>query len=168
MTNKLILPLLMGMITLLPYKTYAIEKTPQYSQEKKSAVKHNRHKVKIIARVRNEHSTPVKYTKTVLKKPKITKSLYKVSWYGRKFHGKKTASGRKFNMNAMTAAHKTLPLLSYAKVTNPKTNKSVIVQITDRGPFVSGREMDLSFGAANRIGVVKTGVANVIIQAYTK
>lgn len=168
MTNKLMLPFLMGMITLLPYKTYAIEKTPQYSHQK-SAVKHNRHKVKLIVRVRNEHKVPVKYTKTVLKKPRvIAKSIYKVSWYGKKFHGRKTASGLKYNMNAMTAAHKTLPLMSYAKVTNPKTNKSVVVQITDRGPYIKGREMDLSFGAANRIGVVKAGVSKVIIQAYNK
>lgn len=58
-----------------------------------------------------------------------------VSWYGADFHGKRTASGQRFDMYAMTAAHKTLPLLSYAKVTNPRNNRTVIVRINDRGSF---------------------------------
>ena len=73
------------------------------------------------------------------------------SYYGSKFHGKRTASGSIFNMNAMTAAHKTLPFGSRVKVTNNKTNESVIVKITDRGPYIGGRILDLSKAAASKI-----------------
>ncbi len=73
------------------------------------------------------------------------------SYYGSKFHGKRTASGSIFNMNAMTAAHKTLPFGSEVEVTNKKTKQSVIVKITDRGPFIKGRILDLSKGAAGKI-----------------
>ena len=73
------------------------------------------------------------------------------SFYGKKFHGKRTASGSIFNMNAMTAAHKTLPFGTKIEVTNKKTMQSVIVKITDRGPFTPGRILDLSKGAAGKI-----------------
>ncbi|PKM13421.1 MAG: septal ring lytic transglycosylase RlpA family lipoprotein [Gammaproteobacteria bacterium HGW-Gammaproteobacteria-3] len=86
------------------------------------------------------------------------------SWYGPKFHGKKTASGQKFNMYAMTAAHKTLPLLSYAEVTNPRNDRSVIVRINDRGPFHGKRGMDLSYAAAKKLGIAKAGVGEVVIR----
>lgn len=84
------------------------------------------------------------------------------SWYGAKFHGKKTASGQIYNMHAMTAAHKTLPLLSYAKVTNPKNHQSVIVRINDRGPFYGKRGIDLSYAAAKKLGI--KGVSEVVIK----
>ena len=74
------------------------------------------------------------------------------SWYGPGFHGKKTASGERFNENAMTAAHKTLPLGTDVKVTNQRTGKSIKVTINDRGPFVKGRIIDLSKAAAARLG----------------
>ncbi|WP_367104865.1 septal ring lytic transglycosylase RlpA family protein [uncultured Psychrobacter sp.] len=73
------------------------------------------------------------------------------SYYGDKFHGKRTASGSIFNMNAMTAAHKTLPFGTEVEVTNKKTKQSVIVKITDRGPFTRGRILDLSKAAAGKI-----------------
>lgn len=94
--------------------------------------------------------------------------LGRASWYGPKFHGKKTASGRKFDMYAMTAAHKTLPLLSYAKVTNPKSRQSVVVQITDRGPYHGKRELDLSYAAAKEVGIQKQGVGLVEIQPISR
>ena len=75
------------------------------------------------------------------------------SWYGAEFHGKRTASGERFNMYAMTAAHKSLPLSSYAEVKNLKNNRSVIVKINDRGPFHSRRAMDLSYAAAKELGM---------------
>lgn len=90
----------------------------------------------------------------------------KASWYGSRFHGKKTASGQPFNMYAMSAAHKTLPLLSYAKVTNPKNHRSVIVRITDRGPFHGHREMDLSYAAARKLGI--RGIASVAITPLNR
>ncbi|WP_406947457.1 septal ring lytic transglycosylase RlpA family protein [Psychrobacter aestuarii] len=73
------------------------------------------------------------------------------SYYGSKFHGKRTASGSIFNMNALTAAHKTLPFGTKVKVTNKKTKESVVVKITDRGPYIHGRVLDLSKAAASRI-----------------
>ncbi|MDN6275722.1 septal ring lytic transglycosylase RlpA family protein [Psychrobacter sp.] len=73
------------------------------------------------------------------------------SYYGNKFHGKRTASGSIFNMHAMTAAHKTLPFGTKVEVTNKKTKQSVIVKITDRGPFTPGRVLDLSKAAAGKI-----------------
>ena len=86
----------------------------------------------------------------------------KASWYGPGFHGRKTANGERFDMNAFTAAHKTLPIPSYAKVTNLSTGQSVIVRINDRGPFHGDRVIDLSKGAANKIGF--SGVANVRVE----
>lgn len=84
-----------------------------------------------------------------------------VSWYGPEFHGKKTASGQTFDMYAMTAAHKTLPLLSYAKVTNLKNHRSVIVRINDRGSFHGKRNMDLSYAAAKELGIRGIGSVEV-------
>ena len=81
------------------------------------------------------------------------------SWYGRKFHGRRTANGEVYDMHAMTAAHRTLPLPSFARVTNPANGRSVIVRINDRGPFVKGRIVDLSYAAAQRLGV--HGLASV-------
>jgi rare lipoprotein A (peptidoglycan hydrolase) len=87
------------------------------------------------------------------------------SWYGKGFHGKKTASGEKFDQNDHTAAHPTLPLGSKAKVTNLETGKSVEVEINDRGPYVKGRDIDLSKEAAGEIGIHKDGAAPVEIEA---
>lgn len=86
------------------------------------------------------------------------------SWYGRKFHGKKTASGERFDMNALTAAHPSLPLNCYVKVTNKDNGKSVVVRINDRGPFHGNRVLDLSYGAAKAIGIAQSGTGNVAIE----
>ncbi len=83
------------------------------------------------------------------------------SWYGQKFHGRKTASGEVYNMFALTAAHKTLPLPTYVKVTNLKNNKYVIVKINDRGPFHSNRIIDLSWAAAKQLDMIKTGTTKI-------
>ncbi len=88
-----------------------------------------------------------------------------VSWYGPEFHGKKTASGQKYDMYAMTAAHRTLPLLSYAKVTNLKNHRSVVVRINDRGSFHGKRKMDLSYAAAKELGI--QGLGSVEITPLT-
>lgn len=85
------------------------------------------------------------------------------SWYGPGFHGKTTASGARFNENAMTAAHRTLPLGTVVKVTNQKTGKSVKVTINDRGPFVRGRIIDLSKAAAAKLGTKQAGVGRVCV-----
>jgi len=88
-----------------------------------------------------------------------------VSWYGKKFHGKRTSSGEAYDMYKMTAAHTVLPLPSYARVTNLKNGRSVVVRINDRGPFKHDRVMDLSYVAALKLDVVKSGTAEVKIVA---
>ena len=87
------------------------------------------------------------------------------SWYGKRFHGQKTASGELYDMYGMTAAHTILPLTSYAKVTNPENGKSVIVRINDRGPFRSDRLIDLSYAAAYKLGLLAKGRGLVEVEA---
>jgi rare lipoprotein A len=86
------------------------------------------------------------------------------SWYGKRFHGKKTASGELYDMYAMSAAHTTLPIPSYVKVTNPKNQRSVIVRVNDRGPFKHSRIIDLSYAAAYKLDIIKSGSAPVTIE----
>jgi rare lipoprotein A (peptidoglycan hydrolase) len=88
----------------------------------------------------------------------------KASWYGRHFHGKPTASGEVFDQRLMTAAHKTLPLGSRARVINLQNGNSVEVTINDRGPFVPGRIIDLSRAAADELGILESGLAQVRIE----
>ena len=87
------------------------------------------------------------------------------SWYGRKFHGQKTSIGEIYDMYAMTAAHPTLPLPSYARVTNVATGRSVVVRVNDRGPFLHDRVIDLSYAAAHRIGIAQKGSGEVEVEA---
>lgn len=86
------------------------------------------------------------------------------SWYGKKFHGHLTSNGEVYDMYGMSAAHKTLPLPSYVKVTNTANNKSVVVRVNDRGPFHESRIIDLSYSAAVKIGVFDTGTAKVKVE----
>jgi len=90
------------------------------------------------------------------------------SWYGKKFHGHLTSNGEIYDMYAMTAANKNLPLPSYVKVTNLTNNKSVIVRVNDRGPFHQNRIIDLSYSAAYKLDMLKTGTAKVTITAITE
>ncbi len=87
------------------------------------------------------------------------------SWYGKDFHGRKTSNGEVYDMHAMTAAHKTLPMNVYLKVTNLDSGRSAVVRINDRGPFVKSRIIDLSYAAATELGVVGPGTAPVRIEA---
>jgi len=89
------------------------------------------------------------------------------SWYGNKFHGKRTSSGEAYDMYAMTAAHKTLPIPVHVRVTNLDNGKSVIVRVNDRGPFKEGRIIDLSYAAAHKLAMTGTGTARVEIQTLT-
>ena len=88
------------------------------------------------------------------------------SWYGPPYHNRKAANGQVFDQNAMTAAHRTLPLNSLIKVTNVQTGQSVVVRVTDRGPFVQGRVLDLSMASAKAAGVWRPGIAKVRIDVY--
>ena len=85
------------------------------------------------------------------------------SWYGKKFHGRKTSSGEVYNMYAMTAAHKTLPIPVYVRVRNLTNSRSAVVKVNDRGPFVSGRIIDLSYAAAQKLDIIGAGTARVEI-----
>ncbi|HIC95566.1 TPA: septal ring lytic transglycosylase RlpA family protein [Candidatus Bipolaricaulota bacterium] len=94
----------------------------------------------------------------------LTDSYYEVgiaSWYGPGFHGKRTASGEIYDMYGISAAHKTLPFGTIVKVVDLETQRSVVVRINDRGPFIEGRIIDLSYGAALELGMVRKGLAKV-------
>lgn len=87
------------------------------------------------------------------------------SWYGRKFHGQKTTSGEVYDMFALSAAHPTLPIPSYARVTNLNNGRAVTVRINDRGPFHSGRMMDVSYAAAYKLGFAEEAIANIEVES---
>jgi rare lipoprotein A len=91
----------------------------------------------------------------------------RASWYGRDFHGRRTANGERFNMNALTAAHRTLPLSSYIRVTNPENGRWVVVKVNDRGPYKRGRVLDLSYAAAKMIGLIHAGTGRVKIEGLS-
>ena len=90
------------------------------------------------------------------------------SWYGPGFHGRLTANGERFDQNEMTAAHKKLPFGTQVRVTNPANGRSVVVRINDRGPFIGERVIDLSRGAAERIGLLHRGVGTVKIEVLPR
>jgi len=96
--------------------------------------------------------------------PGSAPSYGQASYYGAEFHGKKTASGEVFNQWDYTCAHRDLPFGTRVKVTNIKNKKSVIVRVNDRGPWVRGRLIDLSYAAAKKIGMIATGVTKVKIE----
>ena len=102
------------------------------------------------------------YVPVVNKERTVQRGL--ASWYGKKFHGQRTSSGEIYDMFAMTAAHPTFPIPSYARVTNVKNGKSVVVRINDRGPFHSDRIIDLSYAAAVRIGIAQAGSGLVEVE----
>lgn len=89
----------------------------------------------------------------------------RASWYGTKFHGRRTSSGEPYDMYQMTAAHKTLPLPTYVRVTRKSNGRSVVVRVNDRGPFHTGRIIDLSYAAAARLDLLKEGSAEVEVEA---
>lgn len=86
------------------------------------------------------------------------------TWYGPGFHGKRTASGEVYNQYELTAAHRTLPFGTRVRVTNTINNKSTVVRINDRGPYIPGRGLDISYGAAKEIGLLEAGIARVKIE----
>lgn len=88
----------------------------------------------------------------------------KCSYYAHFFHGRKTASGRRYNMYDLTCAHKTLPFGTLLRITNLSNYLSVIVMVTDRGPYATGRMVDLSYGAAKKLNIVKKGIANCKVE----
>ena len=89
------------------------------------------------------------------------------SWYGAKFHGRDTSSGEPFDMHAMTAAHRQLPLPTFVRVTDVASGRSVVVKVNDRGPFADDRVIDLSYAAASRLGMLERGTAEVTLEALS-
>lgn len=88
----------------------------------------------------------------------------KASWYGPGFHGRKTANGEKFDQMSYTAAHKSLRFGTLLRITNPKNGKSIVVRINDRGPYIDGRDLDLSKAAAHELGLMRKGVARLKVE----
>ena len=94
----------------------------------------------------------------------VDKGNMKASWYGPGFHGRKTANGEVYDQNSFTAAHKSLKFGTLLKITNLKNNKSVVIRINDRGPYINGRDLDLSKAAASELGMVRKGVAKLKVE----
>ena len=117
-----------------------------------------------LHRFANSQYTALGKTYTPLTTPGRFKERGIASWYGKKFHGKRTASGEIYDMYGMTAAHPTLPVPSYARVTNLSNKKSVVVRVNDRGPFLRERIIDLSYVAAYKLGIVDNGSAEVMVE----
>ncbi|MBM4403852.1 MAG: septal ring lytic transglycosylase RlpA family protein [Candidatus Cloacimonetes bacterium] len=96
--------------------------------------------------------------------PEIIPETMVASFYGNRFHGKKTANGERFDKNLLTCAHNTLPFNTILHVTNPRNGKTVTVRVNDRGPFIRGRQLDLSYAAARELGMLKAGVIKVEVR----
>lgn len=107
---------------------------------------------------------PAALQKEVVSPPPVSGRTVHASFYSAEFHGKKTASGELFNKNALTAAHRSLPFGTRVRVTNPDNGKSTIVRINDRGPYIKGREIDLSLKAAQELDMLRDGVCEVRIE----
>ncbi|GGP21815.1 septal ring lytic transglycosylase RlpA family protein [Silvimonas iriomotensis] len=124
-------------------------------------------RAEVLNRFANNPYTVLGQSFTPLKAPGGLKQQGIASWYGRKFHGQKTSSGEVYDMYTMTAASPILPIPSYARVTNLKNGRSVVVRVNDRGPFKKGRVMDLSFLAACRLGYAMNGSTDVVVESLT-
>lgn len=122
-----------------------------------------RYEVRTIAGNKNPYTVLGK-TYTLIEDEQSYKERGKASWYGRKFHGRRTSNGEIYDMYAMTAAHKTLPIPSYVRVTHLANGKTVVVRVNDRGPFHSDRIIDLSYAAAQRIGILAAGTGLVDVE----
>jgi len=109
----------------------------------------------------SDQGTPGQTQETLKPTPTKKYQVGKASWYGRLFQNKRTASGEPFDMNNLTAAHRTLPLGSWVKVTNLRNDRSVMVRINDRGPVRKSRIIDLSYGAAKMLGMGSSGISSV-------
>lgn len=147
-------------------KTKDIGDGPSYSGIRASDVADAVPKPEPLARYGNHSPYEVfgkKYT--VMSSASGYREVGTASWYGSKFHGRRTSSGETYDMHLATAAHKTLPLPTYAEVTNLDNGQQVVVKINDRGPFKSNRIIDLSYGAALRLGMIGTGTARVEVRA---
>jgi rare lipoprotein A len=122
-------------------------------------------KAEPLHRYANRPYTALGKTYTPLETPGNFRETGIASWYGKKFHGQRTSIGEVYDMYGMTAAHPTLPIPSYARVTNTANKKSVIVRVNDRGPFLHDRIIDLSYTAAHKLGIIGSGSAEVEVES---
>ena len=169
--QRLVLPIALALLLLSgcareSRKESATSDGPSSRQIKASDVRDAVPKNEPLARYGN-HSpyTVLGKTYTVLPSSKGYHERGIASWYGSKFHGRRTSSGELYDMHLATAAHKSLPLPTYAEVTNLDNGRKMIVKINDRGPFHKGRIIDLSYAAAIKLGVDKTGTARIDVRA---
>jgi rare lipoprotein A (peptidoglycan hydrolase) len=114
--------------------------------------------------IASAHAAPKRHSKATSPFRQLTHA----SWYGADFRGRRMAGGKQFNPRKLTAAHRTLHIGSQVKVTDVRTGRSVVVQITDRGPYWPGRGIDLSYAAARELGIVRRGVAQVRVELVTR
>ncbi|MDX1554513.1 MAG: septal ring lytic transglycosylase RlpA family protein [Xanthomonadales bacterium] len=145
-----------------------VQDGPSYTGIRASDVKDAVPREEPLARYGNHSPYEVfgkKYT--VMSSSRGYREVGTASWYGSKFHGRRTSSGEVYDMHLATAAHKSLPLPTYAEVTNLDNGRSVIVKVNDRGPFKGSRIIDLSYGAALRLGMIGTGTARVEVRAIS-
>ncbi|MCK9424977.1 MAG: septal ring lytic transglycosylase RlpA family protein [Ignavibacteriaceae bacterium] len=141
--------LLFSLLLILAGFTAVEQTTPEENEPKLKEA------VPAIDVINNEQTTVINY---------ISKGEMKASWYGPRFHGRTTANGEKFDQEALTAAHKTLRFGTLLRLTNPVTDKSVIVRINDRGPYVRGRNIDVSKEAAYELGMMYKGLAKLKVE----
>lgn len=154
---------------LLPAK-YAFAKydlEERSAKEKRIHARHQLYKQQKAHYKKKKRGNKRPLIQRILKPEFLQSNIGKASWYGNQFHGRKTASGIVFNEWGMTAAHRTLPFGTKLKVTNMRNGKSVIVTITDRGPFRINRILDLSKGAFSKIAPVKQGVAKITYEVIS-
>lgn len=170
--NKLIFAILiiaLSACTTEPIKTIHVTYRPQVSIEHtaQATASHQLRHHTIVPMGNHDEPDEIARQENLL--PRIARYIKQgiASWYGPGFHGKKTANGEIFDMYAMTAAHKTLPIPSYAQVTNLENHRSVIVRINDRGPFVGNRELDLSYAAAKNLDLQQDGTGAVEIKVIS-
>lgn len=168
--RKIFLTIPLFLFVLLPLLTFAA--TPEKAQKNtsKNSVKVEKSKAedKASARKTNISSKDADEKQIWLKRAKESELLTgKASWYGRDFHNKKTASGVAYDMYTFTAAHRTLPLGTVVKVTDQHNGKSVMVCITDRGPYVQGRIIDVSYAAAKKLDLEDRGVGKVALEVIS-
>lgn len=163
MTARILITLLVSLV----FTGYVSSAEKTVAQEAKKIAEKVKRKAEISEKAEGRQDL-VKDKVTVkqdVKGQPIVEQVGEASFYGGGFHGKKTATGERFDQNKNTAAHPTLPLGTEATVTNLETGASVDVKINDRGPYVKGRDIDLSKGAAKELGMTKDGVAPVKIEA---
>ena len=166
--NKTIIILLSSILVLFSAcstrgrNTYIHDNTKTYSQTRYSHNSVSDKKIYSHPTMRPYVVRGVRYHPTVVSVGDIFKG--NASWYGPDFHGKLTSNGERYNMYAMTAAHKTLPMNTILRVTNRRNGRSVVVRVNDRGPFVATRIIDLSKAAANQLNMIGTGTAPVLLE----